>query len=357
MNKKLVDGIVVSSAALLLTGITALSVKNPKLAFVGGLLGGIGGAIALQQKSKQTTPKDKIARLQQQINQLQLQQHLVGDRILAAVSDRDRILAAEHYEFIHEEPTVQDFENAIAWFASRNITVEKHDLLKSENDAIINHLSLHLGKYYNSLSPIYKLLKSKAISGEELIWNLRNKPEKDVSHITNFCALLHRNFFFSTYNYSKTTKNLKATVQKRGEIRNFFTGLWFERFIYQAVSQTIINQGLNFACLVNPHIQLTDEYKFELDLFFLIEGQPLWIECKTGREYNAHLPKYSQLRDKLKIPKERAFLVVLGLAEARAANLTNFWGMTVTNQDNILEQITAELSRQSLSLPALNCSI
>lgn len=356
MNKKLVDGIVVSSAALLLTGITALAVKNTKLAFVGGLLGGIGGAIALQQKSKQAAPKNAIARLQQQIEQLQLQHHLVSDRILAAVSEHDMLLATEHDEFIHEEPTIQDIESAIAWFASRNIAIEEHDFLELESDAVINHLALHLGKYYHHLLPIYRQLKTKAISGEELKWNLRNKPEKDVSHITNFCALLHQNSFFSTYNYSKTTKNLKATIQKRGEIRNFFTGLWFERFIYQVVSQTIANQGLNFACLVNPHIQFTDENKFELDLFFLIEGEPLWIECKTGRDYNVHLPKYSQLRDKLQIPKERAFLVVLGISEERAANLTNFWGMTVVNQDKFLQHITTELSRQML-MHTLKCSV
>lgn len=358
MNKKLVDGMVVSSAALLLTAITSLSVKNTKLAFVGGLLGGVGCAIARQQQSKQITAiNNKINYLQQQFNQLQLQQHIVGDRILEAATEQDMLLAAEHNEFVCEKAIIPDDAAAIAWFSSRNITIEKHHQLNAQIVPVFDALALHLGKYYNHLAPLYQQLKRSANSGEQIKLHLQHKNQSDISHFTNFCTLLSKNSFLASYHYVKSEKFLKATVQNRGDIKNFFTGIWFERFIYQVVLQTIAKQGLSYTCLINPHIQFVNENRFELDLFFLIAGEPLWIECKTGKEYNAHLPKYFQLRDKLKIPKERAFLVVLGISEDDAANLTNFWNITVANQDNIAEHIAAVLSRQRLNSSALNCQV
>lgn len=98
MNKKLVDGLVLSSSALLLAVITSFSIKNTNFTFFSGLVGGIGSTIALQHQAKQRT---SINQLQQQLNQLQIQQHLTSDRIFEPAS-KDIFLAEKHDDFIYE---------------------------------------------------------------------------------------------------------------------------------------------------------------------------------------------------------------------------------------------------------------
>jgi len=127
-------------------------------------------------------------------------------------------------------------------------------------------------------------------------------------------------------------------VQRNGKVINFFTGGWFERYVYQKISDLLIKNKLKFTHLANPQIILPNGDDFELDLLFLIENQPLWVECKTG-EYQAYVQKYSNARKILNIPKNRSVLIILGISDDIAEKLTELYDITITNETKFMDLI------------------
>lgn len=95
---------------------------------------------------------------------------------------------------------------------------------------------------------------------------------------------------------------------------------------------------MEFTCLLNPQITFPNGDDFELDLLFMIEGQPLWVECKIG-DYQAYIAKYSNVRKLLSIPKSRAILVILDIPEELTTNLTYLYDVTVANESNFLGKV------------------
>lgn len=97
---------------------------------------------------------------------------------------------------------------------------------------------------------------------------------------------------------------------------------------------------MKFTCLLNPQIAFPNGDDFELDLLFLIDGQSLWVECKTG-DYQAYIAKYAETRKLLAVPKSRAVLVILGIPDDLTVNLTHLYDITVANENNFLERVAA----------------
>ena len=93
---------------------------------------------------------------------------------------------------------------------------------------------------------------------------------------------------------------------------------------------------------MNPQISLPNGDDFELDLIYLIENAPLWLECKTG-DYQSYIAKYANVRPTLAIPKERSILVVLGISDELSSQLTDLYDITVANENNFLALVAAAL--------------
>ncbi len=119
---------------------------------------------------------------------------------------------------------------------------------------------------------------------------------------------------------------------------NFLAGTWLERFVYLKVSSLLLQNRLKYSSMMNTRISFPNGEDSELDLFFVIENQPLWIECKTGI-YQAHIAKYSEAKKILSVSKERAFLVVLDLPDHFLDNLSNLYDITVVNQHTLLDKV------------------
>jgi hypothetical protein len=135
---------------------------------------------------------------------------------------------------------------------------------------------------------------------------------------------------------------MTGSVFNRPDIRQFLNGGWFERFVYQQVSKKLAKQG-KVDCLINPHVRFPNGDVSELDLLFLVDNQPLWVECKSGNHWNECLPKYCQRRELLGIDKKRALLVSLELNESSANDKTRMWEITVTNAAQLLSKVDEAL--------------
>jgi hypothetical protein len=76
-----------------------------------------------------------------------------------------------------------------------------------------------------------------------------------------------------------------------------------------------------------------------LDLLFLIQNEPLLIECKTGQISNSDLDRFRQHKATLSISKQRAFFITLDKPESEADNWSQSRDITVVNRNNFLAQI------------------
>ncbi len=231
--------------------------------------------------------------------------------------------------------------DVLQWLAKRHVQVIGHRQ-PGDADQVYDRLALYLGERYPSLSTLLKKIKISLQTGGRFRLNLLDKPQVDVANCTQFCRMLKDDSFLSYYYYSPADKLIQAAPQRN--FTNFFNGDWFERFVYLKVCSLLKANGLQYQCLVNPDIILANTNKFGLDLFFLIDQQPLWLECKTGQDYTAFLERYASHRKAIGIPKERAFVVILDITEAQTIDLTNLWDLTVVNRDNFLEVISQNLN-------------
>ena len=223
------------------------------------------------------------------------------------------------------------------WFLSRGVKIRNYKRREAA-DAVFDKLALFLGSRYNSLSRLYGVIKRSLSSSGNFGVNLSSASKEEIADSTQFCTMLREYAFLSSYRYCKSSKTILAAPQRDGKIINFFSGGWFERYVYQKIRFILSQNGLRFECLLNPQITLPNGNDFELDLFFLIAGSPLWIECKTSN-YQSYITKYSGMRKVFGIPKERAILIILDIPDNLTNSLTEIHDITVANESNFPAKI------------------
>ncbi len=231
----------------------------------------------------------------------------------------------------------QERQQVIQWLESLDITVNNYSQPQS-TDYIYDRLTISLGDNYQYLEKLYQQIKRNLSNGGNFKLKLSGKDQQLIAHNTSFCTQLYEYTFLSSYRYIAATKTIVAAPNRKGEVINFFSGQWFERFVYLKVSQLLSYHELDYQYLLNPEIITPEGNNFELDIVFLIEGEPLWIECKTG-QYQNYIHKYSQFRKTLKINKERSFLVILGLSDRLASGLTEMYDLVVSNENLFIQDI------------------
>ncbi len=226
---------------------------------------------------------------------------------------------------------------AINWLEKQEIEVKKY-YQPEESDHIFNEISLFLGDKYNLIQPVYEQLKRNIPKGTSFQVHLASKTEMEISIATQFCTKLSNYAFLNTYNYNNATKIIYASPPQQGRLINFLNGGWFEKYIFQKIISLLQENNLKFSCVVNPQISLSNGNNFELDILFLINDNPLWLECKTG-DYQAYIVKYSDFKKHLSIGKENSCLIILGLPTHLTQKLTQLYEITVLNENNFLDYI------------------
>lgn len=373
MNK-LMNGLTVGSASLAVGGLTALLVPNQAAAVaIAGSVGSGGAAVVVQQR------KDKVAR--------DREQHLLGefqqvaqqmvqpiDQRMTAVELRigsleqamqqaratELAVAAPEValEVVVEQPKASETSaaaapnqvslaeaaaDAIAWLGERNVEVTTFRHSITDQDVVFDRVALSLGRQFEILGALYRSIKRSAAQGGNIVFSVVGRSQTELGAMTNFCTLLDRHGMFSFYRYDRAKKALLFAVQPRNDIRRLLTGEWFERYVYQVVVKVLGQRGVAFSALMNPQVRLPNGDRFEFDLLFLCEGHPLWLECKTGKDINEHLLKYSRHRQTLGVSKARSLLVMLGYTAAQSEELERLWEMTAASERSVEELVTAAL--------------
>jgi hypothetical protein len=233
------------------------------------------------------------------------------------------------------------FLSVFDWLASRNITVKNYRQQEA-TDEIFDRMATFLGERFDSLVNLHDQIRRNLSTGSSFTLNLASGSQEEIANSTQLCTWLHRYAFLSSYKYNSYSKTIYAAPQRVGRVINFFTGGWFERFVFLKVSSLLSQNDLEYVHLANPQISLPNGDDFELDLLFLVGDEPLWLECKTG-DYQSHVAKYANVRPTLGISEERSILVILGTPDDLASQLTDLYDITVANENTLLPQVAAAL--------------
>lgn len=240
----------------------------------------------------------------------------------------------------------KDEDAAIAWFATKKISIENQHQ-PAFQDAILNKHAIFLGENLKDenheplLAPLLKQIRWAISQNRGVQYHFKKASQNQTRIITLFCRNLLDDSLFASYRYNKNNdqKIIHAAVQDRADIRGFFDGVWFERFICHRVCIIFDNLGVQYSFLMNPIIKFANGDKYELDLFFVVDEKPLLIECKTGGNFTGHIKRFSERCKRLSLSPVNAYLVILDLEEAQAENLSQLWQFTVVNQDGLTKLI------------------
>ena len=244
---------------------------------------------------------------------------------------------------VDSDPQTMDPQTVIDWLNHQNIKVDDHNSDTSRTAQVFGRLASFLGKHYAELKPFHKMLKRHLATGNRFKFSLAEQSQRQIQICTQFCHELHQLSLLSYYRYSKQEKIIHAASQKRSDIDEFFRGGWFELYVVQTVEQFLQDNGIDYQYLLNSKVVFESGDRFELDLMFLVDGQLLWLECKSTKDFNRYLKQYSQHRENLSLDKSRALLVVLDCRSDKAESLTDMWGLTVISQHDLISKLSAIL--------------
>lgn len=234
-------------------------------------------------------------------------------------------------------------EKVIACLESRRIILESSRSANLDTDETFDKHAMYLGEnlaHENGmllLTPLLKNIKWSIAKNRGVYYQFRRNPTQlQIQTLTQFCNGLYKDTLFSYYKYDKINKTIRAKIQERADVRHFFMGDWFERFIRDRVCRLFNELRLPYSYLMNPIVKFTNGDRFELDFVFWVGGELLLVECKTGGDAIAHFNKFSKHCKQLAIPPSRGFLVILDRENKQCQHDSQFWKFHVTNQDNIL---------------------
>jgi hypothetical protein len=237
----------------------------------------------------------------------------------------------------------KDKDAAIAWFVAKKISIENQHQ-PTFQDAILNKNAIFLGEHLKDenheplLAPLLKQIRWAISQNRGVQYHFKKASQNQTRILTQFCRHLLDDTLLSSYRYIKNNdqKIIHASIQDRADIRAFFDGIWFERFICHRVCSVLDNLDIHYSYVMNPMIKFMNGDRYELDLFFLIDEKPLLIECKTGGNFTSHIKKFGDHCKRLSLSPSSAYLVILDLEDAQSENLSQLWKFTVVNQDGLV---------------------
>ncbi len=247
------------------------------------------------------------------------------------------------------EGVVADENPLERWLTKRGLEILARSRVRPEGDDL-DPIVRQMGDHYADMASLRSFLaeiRRKQDSGEEFTLHMRGVRSEEIAKVTHIGTELYRLALLASYDYSKVSKRLRAAPARSGHAINFFTGQWFERYVFLKFNRIMREYNREFHALHGVQVQLPNGSGAELDWLFLPQGEtvPIWIEAKTGN-YQMHIHKYERMRGMLGLPISRSLLVVLGLDERTVGQLNRLHALTVVNETG-LEHLLRDLVQPS----------
>ncbi len=318
--------------------------SQPMVVVAASALGAAGGALLTQSRRDKETPEilARIEALERSLGELrELRGNPQPKRSVPSPA-----LAAAPVQALPSPLNLGAIDERVTvWFAARRIAVRGYRVPTAE-DAVLNDLAWRLGQNYRCLEKFYQQIKKAAIDqGRKFIFNLSGIPAAERQAIQDFCWALRTNPYWQS-RYVSAREQMEVMPITSPILCNFLEGGWLEAFVAQQVQGWLTQNGWEHVGgrglqVTFPEPLADGQQNFELDLFWLVAGQPLWLECKVGLNYKQALSRYAKQRTVLGIDKARSFLVLTDITPEEALGYTPLGEVTLVSIDNLIAQVAA----------------
>lgn len=239
----------------------------------------------------------------------------------------------------------EHYQPIVNWLELKNINAEVNSEAMNTT-GFFDEIAITLGNNYSQLKIVSETIKRRYRIGKSTAYiDLSRHNQEEIICIRDFCRELYNYAFVAKYFYNKEEKKIIFHLHSVSKIVNFFNGEWLEWFAFMKVIALCQKNKWSYSCTRNMIINFENNDKYEIDVFFLINEKPLFIECKSG-EYREYIDKYSRLRKKLFIDKSRYLFLILETDSNKSEGLSTMFDMTFLNQDKLADYVS-ELSFSS----------
>ncbi|MFZ2727250.1 MAG: TerD family protein [Methylococcaceae bacterium] len=223
------------------------------------------------------------------------------------------------------------------WFNRKFIAVTVNEAAM-DTTGFFDELAVALGDDFTLLKTVSYNIKRRQLQNKGTAYiEMSAYNSSDADKIKKFCKELYEYSFVAKYFYNQKDKKIALHLQSATRIVQFFNGEWLEWFAFMKIAAWCQQKQKSFSCVRNMHINFLDS-SYEIDVFFLIDNKPLFIECKSG-EYRAFIDKYSKLRKNLAIEKPYFLFLTSEVDEAKAQGLTATFEITFINPTQLIHHI------------------
>jgi hypothetical protein len=222
------------------------------------------------------------------------------------------------------------------WFREKGISVSLNtDAV--DTTGFFDEAAVEIGNRFSVLGEVVDRIRYAQQKGfESALIHLDKKSEAEAKSIKAFCKQLYDYSLVARYLNNKEEKNVRVVLQAAPMVRRFFAGDWLEWFALVEALKLFSKRKLSYSCARNLLLTLPNAEKYELDVFFMLNGSgPVYIECKSG-EYRSELDKYVALRKKLGISPKRFIICVVDLEQEQAKGLGAMYGLTFVGASELV---------------------
>ncbi|MBL8446029.1 MAG: hypothetical protein JNJ44_01300 [Zoogloeaceae bacterium] len=228
----------------------------------------------------------------------------------------------------------------VQWLKVRQVQARPH-LEAVDTSGFFDDVPVELGDHFDLLREVVDKIRwgqQKEVPNFSV--NLAKFSQKEGQAINAFCKRLHDYSLLSEYFYQKQEKVGRGTIQSAAAVRRFFAGEWLEWFAFMKLLSLARDRQREFSCARQLSLVMANEDLFEIDVFFLVDGQePICIECKTG-EFRPEIDKYLGLRKRLGVDRRRFIVCATTLTPEQAAGLSGMYELTFVNPAGLVAHLS-----------------
>lgn len=229
------------------------------------------------------------------------------------------------------------YEPITHWFKRKYISVVVNPEAM-DTSGFFDEVAVALGDNYALLKIVSNKIKHRQLNNRDVAFiDLENYDDKDSETIKKFCKELYDYSFVARYFYNAQKKLIILNLQSAPRIVHFFKGEWLEWYAFMKIVDYCHSRQLAFSCTRNMRIEAING-RYEIDVFFLINDTPLFIECKSG-EYRQFIDKYCKLKKQLAIEKPYFLFLIADMNDTKTKGLTAMFDITFINVHQLTDYL------------------
>lgn len=217
------------------------------------------------------------------------------------------------------------------WFQRKHIQVRTNPKAV-DTTGFFDEVAVAIGKDYDVLKEVVERVRFAQRKGfASSTIQLGKKTPEEARLIIDFCRQLYDYAFVAKCFHLKPEQQVRLVLQSAPATRAFFDGDWLEWHVFMTLLELARHRKRRYSCARNLVITLQNGETYELDVFFLLDGdRPVCIECKSG-EFRQDIERCLTLRKRLGMSRENFIMCAQWLSPEQAVGLSSMYELTFAN--------------------------